>query len=252
MSDEITNQSLNGEKDKGDYLAKYLDPDFPLLKEFRTKCPGTFKHSQTVSSMVEGVSLALDLDVTSMKVAAIYHDIGKMFHPEYFTENQLDEDNPHDKLDPYMSFLIISRHVSDTALILIRYGFPPDLIRLICQHHGTCVVQYFFDKSNTDIEDRFRYNSEPPKTVEGMVLMLCDQLEARSRSMMQHGKDDFNPSSIVSQVWEELETDRQTSEVFMKLGDVATLKEALAKEIGAMYQKRVDYKAKKETNKEQI
>ena len=245
MSDETTSQPLNGEKEKSD-LSKYLDSDFPLLKEFRTKCPGTFKHSQTVSSMVEGVCLALDLDVTYMKVVAIYHDIGKMFHPEYYTENQMDEDNVHDKLDPYTSFLIISRHVSDTALILTREGFPPDLIRLSCQHHGTGVVKYFFDKSKTELEDRFRYNGETPKTIEAMVLMLCDHLEARSRSMIQHDKESFDPTDVVLQVWEELESDRQTADVVMKLGDVATLKEALAKELGAMYQKRVDYKKAKE------
>ena len=196
--------------------------------------------------MVEGVCLALDLDVTKMKVAATYHDIGKMFHPEYFTENQLEDENPHDKIDPYMSFLIISRHVSDTALIMLQWEFPRELIRIACQHHGTSVVQYFFDKSKTEIEDRFRYNGETPKTVQSMVLMICDHLEARSRSMMQHDKDNFNPVSLINEVWENLESDRQIADVVMKLGDVATLKEALAKELGAMYQKRVDYKKAKE------
>jgi len=248
MSDDSSSNSqpLNGEKEKNE-LNKYLDPDFPLLKEFRTKCPGTFKHSQTVSSMVEGISLALDLDVTYMKVAANYHDIGKMFHPKYFTENQLDdEENPHDKIDPYMSFLIISRHVSDTALILTQWEFPQELIRLICQHHGTSVVRYFFDKSKSDLEDKFRYNGETPKTVEAMVLMLCDNLEARSRSIFQHDQSKFDPNAIVLEVWEELESDRQIADVVMKLGDVATLKESLANELGAMYQKRVDYKKAKE------
>ena len=246
MSDE-TSQPLNGEKEKEkNELSKFLDPDFPLLKEFRTKCPGTFKHSQTVSSMVEGVCLALEIDVTYMKVMANYHDIGKMFHPQYYTENQLDEDNVHDKLDPYTSFLIISRHVSDTCLILTQWGFPQELIRLTCQHHGTGVVKYFFDKSKTEVEDRYRYNGETPKTIEAMVLMLCDHLEARSRSMIQHDKEKFSPTNTVLEVWQELESDRQTADVVMKLGDVATLKEALAKELGAMYQKRVDYKKAKE------
>jgi len=242
MSDESSQPIIaNGEKEKNE-LSKFLDPDHPLLKEFRTKCPGTFKHSQTVASMVEGVCLALELDVTKMKVAAYYHDIGKMFHPEYFTENQLEDENPHDKLEPYMSFLVISRHVSDTALVLLQSEFPTELIRLACQHHGTSVVQYFFDKSKTEIEDRFRYNGEKPKTIESMVLMICDHLEARSRSMMQHDKDNFDPSSLINETWEYLESDRQIADVVMKLGDVATLKEALAKELGAMYQKRVDYK----------
>jgi hypothetical protein len=245
MNEEASQPLNNGEKEKNE-LSKFLDPDHPLLKEFRTKCPGTFKHSQIVASMVEGVCLALELDVTKMKVASTYHDIGKMFHPEYYTENQLEGENPHDKLEPYMSFLIISRHVSDTALVLLQWDFPRELIRLICQHHGTGVVQYFFDKSKSELEDRYRYNGEKPKTIESMVLMICDHLEAKSRSMIQHDKDKFDPSSLINETWEHLESDRQIADVFMKLGDVATLKEALAKELGAMYQKRVDYKKAKE------
>lgn len=243
MSEEASQPLQNGEKEKNE-LSKFLDPDHPLLKEYRRKCPGTFNHSQTVSSMVEGVCLALELGITRMKVAATYHDIGKMNHPEYFTENQKeDEENPHDNLDPYVSYLIISSHVAETSLILLKWEFPPEVIRLACQHHGTSVVQYFIDKSKTDLKDRYRYNGEKPKTVESLILMLCDQLEARSRST----KDKIDPSALISEVWEYLESDRQISDVVMKLGDVVTIKEALAKELGAMYQERVDYKkAKKE------
>jgi len=236
----------NGDKEKND-LAKYLDSDFPLLKEFRDKCPGTFKHSQEVSSMVEGVTMALGSDITKIKVAATYHDIGKMFHPDYFTENQLDDENPHDKLDPYVSSLIISRHVSDTALILQQWEFPPEIIRLACQHHGTSIIRYFFDKSGSDLEDKFRYKSEKPQSVQSMVLMLCDCISAKSRSVIQAaGKEKFDPAEIIQQTYNELEQDRQISEVVMKLGDVATLKEALAKELQGMYQKRVDYNKAKE------
>lgn len=248
MTEETSQPLTNEEKEKNE-LSKFLDPDHPLLKAFRTKCPGTFKHSQSVASMVEGICLALDLGtsiVNKMKVASTYHDIGKMIHPEYYTENQLDDENPHDKLDPYMSFLIISRHVSDTALIMIQWDFPREIIRFACQHHGTSVVQYFFDKSHSDLEDKFRYSGEKPTTVEAMILMLCDNIEARSRSMMQHDMENFDPTTLINEVWETLESDRQIADVVMKLGDVATLKEALAKELGAMYQKRVDYKKAKE------
>jgi len=247
---EETNQ--NGDNGKSDY-AKYLDSDFPLLKEFRDKCPGTFKHSQEVASMAEGVIMKLGYDPTKIKVAATYHDVGKMFHPDYFTENQLDEDNPHDKLDPYVSYMLISRHVSDTALILQQWEFPSEIIRLACQHHGTSVVRYFFDKSEkSDLEDKFRYKGEKPQSVESMVLMLCDCISARSRSVIQAaGREDFDPAKLIQDTYNELEQDRQISEVVMKLGDVATLKEALAKELEGSFQKRVDYnKAKEEKKKE--
>ena len=239
----------NGDQEKND-LGKYLDPDFPLLKEFRDKCPGTFKHSQEVTSMVEGVIMKLNRDVTMLKVAATYHDVGKMFHPDYFTENQLDDENLHDNLDPYISYLIISRHVSDTALILQHWEFPADIIRLACQHHGTSIIRYFFDKSGSDLEDKFRYKCEKPQSVESMVLMICDCIAAKSRSVIQAaGKENFDPAEIIQQTYNELEYDRQISEVVMKLGDVATLKEALAKELQGMYQKRVDYNKAKEEGK---
>jgi len=233
MVDEINN---NNEVD----LTHLLDATYPLLQKFRENCPGTFKHSQALVSMMEGISIALDLDVNSMKVIAQYHDIGKMNNPKYFTENQLDDDSPHDKLDPYMSFQIISRHVADGANILLNdKDFPRKLIEIMSQHHGTSIVKYFFDKSNTDIEDVYRYKCTKPKCVEAAALMLADHIEAKSRSLIQAGK--FDSTNIVDDTVNELLDDGQLDEVYMKLGDLKKIKEALTKELEGSYQKRVDY-----------
>ena len=228
---------VDEEKDK---LNQLLDSSYPLLQKFRELCPGSFKHSQALSSMIEGISLSLGLDVNYMKVAALYHDIGKTFNPKYFTENQLEDENPHEKLDPKMSFQIITRHISDTALVLLNdENFPRDLIEIICQHHGSSVVKYFFDKSGSDVEDNFRYKAEKPKKVEAMILMICDCIEARSRSQMQAGK--FDPGEVIEETINELLSDGQLDEVVMRLGDLQKIKEALAKELEGTYQKRVDY-----------
>ena len=127
------NKTSSKESDvEGFDLKQLLDSSYPLLKQFRDACPGTFKHSQSVLSMIEGISLALDLDVNEMKVMAQYHDIGKMLNPKYFTENQLEDESPHDKLDPVISYQIITRHVSDTAMILIGDdNFPKDISTFI-------------------------------------------------------------------------------------------------------------------------
>ena len=236
--------AVEEEKNKMNQL---LDSSYPLLQKFRELCAGSFKHSQALASMIEGISLSLELDVNYMKVAALYHDIGKMVNPKYFTENQLEDENPHDKLDPIISYQIISRHVSDTALILLNdENFPRDLIEIICQHHGSSVVKYFFKKSNTDVEDNFRYKAEKPKNVEAMVLMICDCIEAKSRSQMQAGK--FDPGMVIEETINDLLSDGQLNEVVMKLGNLQKIKEALAKELEGTYQKRVDYdKAKDET-----
>ena len=248
MEDLIVN-SGNGDVEK-DKLNHLLDSSYPLLQKFRETCPGSFKHSQALSSMIEGISLALGLDVTFMKVASLYHDIGKIFNPKYFTENQLEDENPHEKLDPKMSYQIISRHVSDTALILLNdEHFPRDLIEIIACHHGTSIVQYFFDKSESDVEDNYRYKAQKPKKVESMLLMICDTIEAKSRSLIQSGN--FNPTEAIEGTINSLLSDGQLDDVVMRLGDLQKIKDALAKELEGTYQKRVNYsKVKEEDSKD--
>ena len=85
-----------------------LDSSYPLLKKFREICPGTYKHSQAVAGMIEGIALSLDLDVNRLKVAALYHDVGKIFNPKYFTENQLKDEDAHADLDPMVSYNIVT------------------------------------------------------------------------------------------------------------------------------------------------
>lgn len=239
---EETSQPI--EKEDQD-LSFLLDSSYPLLKEFRDKCPGTFKHSQSVMAMVEAVCTELGLDTTFMKVAAMYHDIGKIRNPKFFTENQIEDENPHEKLDPRMSYQIISRHPADTCLILMNGGnFPVELIKIAVQHHGTSVLKYFYDKYNAmtdhDVpDDYFRYQGQRPTCVESMVLMLCDTIQARSRSEDQAGK--FDPSTIFTKTYNALSADGQLADVYMKLGDLEVIKQVIGKELEGMFQKRVDY-----------
>lgn len=248
MSDE-TQQNGTSEKLPSDALKDLLDPTYPILAKFKELCPGSYKHSQNLASMIEGIAIDLKLDVTFMKVAATYHDVGKIFNPKYFTENQLEDENPHEKLDPKMSFQIISRHVSDTALILLNdENFPRELIRISSQHHGSSVMKYFFDKSGSDIDDYFRYKSEKPTCVESAILMICDCIEARSRSEVQAGR--FDPSEVIEDTINQLLSDGQLDDVVMRLGDLQKIKDALARELEGSFQKRVDYrKAKEEAKK---
>lgn len=247
MSEETTQ---NGEKENG--LKELLETSYPLLQRFRDLCPGTYKHSQAIASMVEGIALDLNLDVSFMKVAATYHDIGKMMNPLYFTENQLDGENFHDKIEPRISYQLISRHVSDTALILLNDGnFPSDLIKIATQHHGTSVMKYFFQKSGSDIDDHYRYKGCKPTCVESAVLMICDCLEARSRSESQKRQSSFDPAIVIEDTINDLLSDGQLDDVFMRLGDLQKIKDSLAKELQGTYQKRVDYdKAKGEQKTE--
>ena len=246
MAEELIS---NGEEKK-DSLKELLETSYPLLQKFREHCPGTYKHSQAIASMVEGIALDLGLDVTFMKICATYHDIGKIINPMYFTENQLDDENIHDKLDPNISFQVISRHVSDTAFILLHdRNFPDDLIRIASQHHGTSIMKYFFKKSGSDIEDHFRYKGARPTCIESAILMICDCLEARARSEAQNRKSEFDPAIIIEDTINDLLSDGQLDDVIMRLGDLQKIKDSLAKELQGTYQKRVDYNKAKEDDK---
>jgi putative nucleotidyltransferase with HDIG domain len=238
----------NKKDDDRHELSELLDTSYPLLAKFREACPGSYKHAQALAAMVEGISLVLDLDVTYMKVAAYYHDIGKMHNPKYFTENQLEGEDLHEELDTWISYQIITRHVSDSVSILINdSNFPIDLIRIISQHHGTGVLKYFFNKSGIEDADTYRYRNSKPTCVESAVLMIADHVEATSRSLFQSGR--LEPVEVIDNTINELIDDGQLDEVYMRLGDLKQIKDALAKELEGTYQKRVDYDKAKEDRK---
>jgi hypothetical protein len=223
-------------------LAELLDSSYPLAKWFKTKCPGTFKHSQAVASMVEAVSAELGLDIQFMKVCAVYHDIGKCVNPTMFSENQLDNENPHDSLDPWISTQIITRHVADSVNILIGDPkFTRSIIEVISQHHGNDVATYFYDRAGKDADPNdFRYPCSKPKSIEAAVLLICDRVEATSRSLVQSGH--FEPAVVLEQTINGLLDRSQLDNVNTKLGNLKKIREALARELEGVYQKRVDYK----------
>jgi len=236
-------------QEKKDDLHDLLDSSYPLLQKFREACPGTYKHSQSLASIIEGVSIGLDLDVIFMRVAALYHDIGKTVNPKYFTENQLEDEDPHKDLDSWISSQIIGRHVSDSVNMLVNDDrFPRRMIEIISQHHGNSVMTYFFKKSGKDVEDLYRYKCSKPTCIESAVLMICDHIEATSRSLIQAGK--YDATKIIDGTINNLLDDGQLDDVVMRLGDLKKIKEALARELEGIYQKRVDYDKAEEEKEE--
>jgi len=172
---------------------KLFDITFPLLDKFKEICPGTFKHSQNVSNMCETVAVELDLNIDLLKCAALYHDIGKMNNPIYFAENQ-DDENIHDKLEPYMSYQIITRHVGDSVIHLLQIpDLPREVIDIVAQHHGDTVLQAFHNKDSKSPEDKYRYRCPKPISSEALILMLCDSVEATTRALFnsKENGDDF-------------------------------------------------------------
>jgi putative nucleotidyltransferase with HDIG domain len=220
-----------------------LDPNYPLMVMLREKCPGTFAHSKNVASMLEAVGSELGLDVKKLKIAGYFHDIGKTISSNYFSENQGEDDNPHDKLDPWMSHKIITSHVAESCQILINdKNVCREIIEWIVQHHGTTVVRYFYEKSGSKNSDQYRYKCSKPTCVESMLLMLCDHLEARTRALELNSKLSTDLSDYVEKVFNEMFDDEQFDEVSLpKLGDLRRIKQLISRELSSQFHKRVDY-----------
>ena len=224
-----------------------LDNNCPLRVRLRERAPGTEKHSANVTSLLVAVASEIQgLDLHKLRIAGTYHDIGKTENPRYFIENQRDgEENPHDKVEPWVSYRFITAHVGATAAILINDpNIPREVVEWCTQHHGTTVVRFFKDKSG-GTEDDYRYQATKPQSLEAALLMLCDIAEATSRSMAQASKlEDI--SRLVEDIYRGLEEDGQLDEVPLKLGDLRKARKIIARELQAQYHKRIDYdRAKK-------
>jgi putative nucleotidyltransferase with HDIG domain len=228
-------------EDEKQIYKQYLEADFPLLEMFREVAPGSYKHSQNVENIVESIAIELKLNVDLMKVSALYHDVGKMINPKYFSENQ-EKDNPHDSLEPWVSYQIISRHVSDTIAILLNYDFPRKVMKIISQHHGDTVLRYFYDKSKAGSDELYRYKcTKKPECDEAAILMIVDSVEASARSLSSNGKleDTKSRRSLVDSTVNRLIDDSQLDN--MRIGTIKTIRKVLYKELEAIYHKRVSY-----------
>jgi len=226
---------------------KFLDGDFPLMEKFRELAPGSYRHSQNVANICESIAVELKLQPDFMRLCALYHDVGKMINPLYFSENQ-DEENPHDKLEPKISYQIISRHVSDTVTILLNYDFPVEALKVISQHHGDTIIRYFFDKSGSKNETNYRYRcSLKPQTDEAAILMIVDSVEATARSLASNGKLESSEDrrKLIDSTINRLVDDSQLDN--MKIGTLKVIRQILYKEIDSIYHKRVIYPDEEET-----
>jgi len=168
-------------------LLELSDTNSRLLKELSNKAPGTFHHSLQVANLAEAAANEIGANAMLVRVGALYHDIGKMNNPTYFTENQITNVNPHDELSPLDSAKIIINHVIDGIEIARKNNLPDRVIDFIRVHHGTTLVYYFYKKqqelSATVDEQDFRYPGPIPFSKETAILMMSDAIEAASKSL---------------------------------------------------------------------
>lgn len=178
-------------------LVELSNLDNPLLKEMSIKANGTLQHSLQVANLAEAAAFEIGANALLVKVAALYHDIGKITQPQFFIENQKNN-NPHDNLSPLDSANIIIDHVAEGVRLAKKNGLPKVLIDFISTHHGTTKVEFFYRnyvKANPDAivdEQLFRYIGPAPRTKEEMILMLADSIEAASKSLKNPTSDSID------------------------------------------------------------
>ena len=230
-------------------LLELGDASHPILRQLAQKAPGTYNHSINVAALGEAAADHIGANGLLVRVGAYFHDIGKMFQPQYFVENQSPGSNPHDGLQPAMSTLIIVAHVKDGADLARQHHLPQSVIDFIEQHHGTTLVEYFYKRAakrlkDSGIEDElsdidYRYPGPKPQTREAAVLMLADAVESAARTLVEP-----TPSRIQGLV-EDLANrrlaDGQFDECQLTLHQLAEIRLSLVKSLIAIYHGRIKY-----------
>jgi putative nucleotidyltransferase with HDIG domain len=211
------------------------------------KAPGTYHHSLLVGTMAEAAAEQIGANSLFAKVAAYYHDIGKMNHASYFIENQKPGHNPHDHLSPHMSKTVLIAHVKDGVEMALEHKLGRPIIDVILQHHGTTVISFFLNKAKEMVdedmqeidEEGFRYPGPKPQFREAALCMLADSIEAAARSL-----DEPTPmrlQNIVKNIINRKFMDGQLEECNLTLRDLSTIEESFIRTLLSIYHQRIDY-----------
>lgn len=223
-------------------LLELTSQNHPLLKELALKAPGTYQHSINLSILAERASDAIGANSLLAKVSALFHDIGKIYKPEYFVENQRGK-NPHENIEPGISKIILSKHITKGVDFAKKNKLPRAIIDAIMMHHGTKVMHYFYhkaiDKSNGATEDLFRYQGILPETKEMSILFLADSIEAASRTIDE--PDMENITNLVERIVEESIKDGQLKNSDLSFKEIELIKSAFIETLASMYHARIDY-----------
>ena len=229
-------------------LVELSDTSNTLLRELADKAPGTFQHSLQVMNLADAAARSINANVPLIRAAALYHDVGKICNPQCFTENETPGVKYHAELTPKESAQEIIRHVSDGIALAEKYSLPEELREFIKTHHGTTPAAYFLNQYLNDGGDpddvaEFYYNGVKPTTKEHVVLMLCDAVEAASRSMKEYSP--ANISSLVERIVGGKIADGQLTDADISLREIATIKETMKAYLQQMYHSRVSYPRRK-------
>ncbi|NLN53399.1 MAG: HDIG domain-containing protein [Firmicutes bacterium] len=230
-------------------LLELADPAHPLLKQLLLEAPGTYHHSLLVANLAEAAAETVGGDPLLARVGAFYHDIGKLKRPYFFIENQMGGANPHDKISPNLSTLIITSHIKDGLEMAQKANLPQVIQDIIYQHHGNSLVSFFYQQAekNRDSkevvrEENFRYEAPIPQTKEAAIIMIADAVEAAVRSLSRPAVG--RVEAIVRKIIKDKLNDGQFDQCDLTLKDLDTIAVALVKILSGIYHTRIEYPEK--------
>ena len=243
-------------------LLDYSDANQPLLRRLAIEAPGTFSHSLLIGTIAEAAAEGIGRNGLLCRVGAYYHDIGKINKPGYFVENQLGSVSWHKELSPQMSQLIIVGHIKDGMELAEEYGLPAVLRQFIETHHGTTLVEYFYDRavkqheqngsddSTPPSEGEFRYPGPKPRTKEAAIVMIADAVEGAVRSLSEPTPTKIE--AVVHNMALKRLQDGQFDECDLSLREISRIEASISKSVAAHYHGRIAYPKPPEIPPEQV
>ena len=228
-------------------LLDYSDANQPLLSKLAMDAPGTFSHSLLIGSMAEAAAESIGANGLLARVGAYYHDIGKINKPTYFIENQMGQISRHEQLSPAMSQLVIVGHVKDGIEIADEFGLPSVLRQFIETHHGTTLMEYFYnearkkqdERQNPVSESEFRYPGPKPKSKEAAIVMLADAAESATRTLT--GSSPVKVETLVHSLAMKRLQDGQFDECELTLCELSRIETSISKSLAAHHHGRIAY-----------
>jgi cyclic-di-AMP phosphodiesterase PgpH len=224
-------------------LIELSNPNHPLLRKILTETPGTYHHSVMVANLADAACEAIGANGLLARVGCYYHDIGKTKRPQFFIENQMNIENPHDRLPPQTSANIIVAHATDGAEMLKKHRMPKEIIDIAEQHHGTTLLKFFYHKANSNgkeaKEEDYRYPGPRAQTKEAAIVGIADSVEAAVRSMSQPTAEQIE--SLIRNIISDRLQDGQLNECDLTLKELDIVAHSFIETLKGIFHSRIEY-----------
>ncbi len=225
-------------------LLELSNPSHPLLRRLQLEAPGTYHHTLMVANLAEAAAEAVGADPLLARVGTYYHDVGKLRRPGFFVENQVGGQNPHDRMAPTLSALAVAAHVRDGLELARQYKLPQVVADFIPQHHGTCLMAYFYHRAVEQQQgpvdpESFRYEGPKPRSREAAIVMLADGVEAAARSVQNPTPERIR--EVVRRIVHERLEDGQLDECDLTFRDLERISQVFTRLLVSMFHPRLEY-----------